>query len=225
MNHIVVISLKRAVERRKKIIEQLNILQLNAVIMDAVDGKELSEDQLNKNICLPGGWRYGDRFMPGEIGCTMSHIQAIKLAREKKWDHLIVLEDDITIATDFKKRIKLLLKLLPADWEHVYLSGKPRVIPNPMSLLFPAVVKSGPVEQTHSMIINKNSYDKIINKLEKFETTTDDIYMDMISKKYINSYTYYPFVTYANSSYSYIWDKAAGHNIKNESKNYFKDKI
>lgn len=223
--NIIVISLKRAEERREKIVNQLKSLNIDSIIMDAVDGNELSEEELNKTIHLPGGWRFGEKFMPGEIGCTMSHIKALEIAKEENWPYLIVLEDDITIAEDFEKRIKLLFKLLPPDWEHIYLSGKPKVIPHPTYLLFPIVVKSGPVEQTHSMIINNNSYDKIINKLEKFETTTDDIYMDMISKKYINSYTYYPFVTYANSSYSYIWNKSAGHNIKNESKNYFKDKI
>jgi glycosyl transferase family 25 len=223
--NIIIISLERAKERRENIKKQLDSLSINSVIMDAVDGNDLSADQLNKKIYLAGGWRFGEAFMPGEIGCTMSHIKALEMAKNQSWPYVIVLEDDITISSDFQKRLNLLFKLLPPDWEHVYLSGKPRSIPSPTSLLFPTVEKSGLMEQTHSMIINQVAYDKIIAKLEKFETTTDDIYMDMISKKYINSYTYYPFITYANSSYSYIWNKAAGHNIKNESRNYFVDKI
>jgi glycosyl transferase family 25 len=224
--NIIVISLKRAAERREKIVEQLNSLFIHdAIIMDAVDGKELSEEQLNKTICLSGGWRYGEKFMPGEIGCTMSHINALKMARMREWPYVIVLEDDITIAQDFEKRIKLLFKLVSSDWEHIYLSGKPNVIPAATTLLFPTVIKSNSMQQTHSMIINKIAYDKIIDKLSKFETTTDDIYCDMLAKNTLVSYTYYPFVTHANSDYSYIWDKTAGHNVKNESKYYFKDKI
>lgn len=225
MNNIIVISLKRAHERREKIINQLSSLNIDAVILDAVDGKTLSEEELNKTIHLPGGWRYGEKFMPGEIGCTMSHIKVLEMAKEKDWPYLIVLEDDITIATDFEKRIKLLFKLLPADWEHVYLSGKPHLIPNPTSVLFPNVIKTSGMQQTHSMIIKQSAYDKVIEKLNKFETATDDIYTDMITKGCLISYTYYPFVTHANSDYSYIWNKAAGHNVKNESKYYFKNKI
>jgi len=223
--NIIIISLARAKERREKITEQANNLKLGAFILDAVDGQSLSEEELNKTIHLPGGWRYGEKFMPGELGCTMSHIKALELAKEKDWPHLIVLEDDITIAEDFEKRIKLLFKLLPADWEHVYLSGKPHVIPSPTSILFPTVIKTSGMQQTHSMIIKQSAYNKVIEKLNKFETATDDIYTDMITKGYLVSYTYYPFVTHANSDYSYIWNKAAGHNVKNESKYYFKDKI
>jgi glycosyl transferase family 25 len=225
MDNIVVISLERAVERREKMIAQINNLGLNAVIMDAIDGKDLSEEEKNKHLTLPGGWRFGEKFMPGEIGCTMSHIKALEYAKDNNWPYVIILEDDITIAQDFKKRIKLLFKLLPSDWEHVYLSGKPHIIPMPTILLFPNVIESTLMQQTHSMIINEIAYNKIIEKLNKFETTTDDIYSDMLTKKELKSYTYYPFVTYANSDHSYIWGKTAGHNIKNESRHYFKDKI
>ena len=68
MDNIVVISLERAVERREKMIAQINNLGLNAVIMDAIDGKDLSEEEKNKHLTLPGGWRFGEKFMPGEIG-------------------------------------------------------------------------------------------------------------------------------------------------------------
>ena len=43
----------------------------------------------------------------------MSHIKALEYAKDNNWPYVIILEDDITIAQDFKKRIKLLFKLLP----------------------------------------------------------------------------------------------------------------
>lgn len=225
MHNIIVISLKRAVERRQKMIDQLNHLGLSIELIDAVDGQTLSEEQLNKTIHLPGGWRFGEKFMPGEIGCTMSHINALKIAKDNNWPYVIVLEDDVTLAVDFEKRISFLMKILPADWEHVYLSGKPHNPPPASSLFLAHIVKNEAMQQTHSMIIRQLAYDKLIKKLSQFETATDDIYTHAIRSGLITSYTYYPFVTHANSDYSYIWNKAAGHNIKNESKNYFKDKI
>lgn len=224
MNNIIVISLERAVERREKMIAQLNDLGLDAVIMDAVDGQNLSEEEKNKHIHLPNGYRFGEQFKPGEIACTMSHINAIKIAKEKNWDYLIVLEDDVVLAQDFEKRIKFLFKILPANWEHVYLSGIPRLSLNYLPILdFAHVEPTVFTECTHSMLIKNVAYDKIINKLSLFETTTDDIYNSIIRDKQLISYTYYPFVSYANDNFTYIWN----HELKREhkSKQYFRNHI
>ena len=219
----IIISLERAPERRERIQLQIDSLSLSHIIMDAVDGAKLSEEDLNKKICLPGGYRFGELFKPGEIGCTMSHIKALEIAIDKKWDYVIVLEDDVIIAEDIEKRIKLLFKILPADWDHVYLSGIPKIPPQASSILFPNIQPSVFTECTHSMMINGGAFDKIIERLSRFETTTDDIYCDMIKKNYIHSYTYYPFVTYAKDDYTYIWDQKITREHK--SKQYFKNKI
>jgi len=221
--NIIIISLERAPERRERIKLQMDSLSLPHIIMDAIDGNNLSEGEKNKKIHLPGGYRGGELFKPGEIGCTMSHIKALEIAREKKWDHVIVLEDDVIVADDIEKRIKLLFKILPVGWEHVYLSGIPKIPPQASSILFPNIQPSVFTECTHSMMINGRSFDKIIEKLSRFETTTDDIYCDMIKKNYIHSYTYYPFVTYAKDDYTYIWDQTITREHK--SKLYFKEKI
>ena len=63
--NIIVISLERAKERRERIKSQLKRLNLDAVIMDAVDGQALSESQKNKIIKNPlTGFRDGEKFKP-----------------------------------------------------------------------------------------------------------------------------------------------------------------
>jgi len=222
--NIIIISLERAENRRERIRAQLKDLNIEAYIMNAVDGKNLTEDEKNKKIHLPGGYRFGETFQPGEIGCTMSHINALKYAQEQKWPYLVVIEDDVYFAEDFVKRFNFLFKLVPNNWEHVYLSGVPRIGFNPPpNLQFCNVVPTIFTECTHSMLIRDIAYQKIIDKLSKFETTTDDIYNNMISTKQLISYTYYPFITYADDDYTYIW----GHPLKREhkSKLYFKKHI
>ena len=221
--NIVVISLAKAPERRKKIVKQIDDLGIQgAYIMNAFDGDLLSEEEKDKHIKI-GRWRVGEKFKPGEIGCTMSHIEALKVAKENGWPSVIVLEDDVVLAKDFLKRLKLLDKLLPWTWEHVYLSGIPGNPPPPTGLMFPNIAPSDFTECTHSMMINGAAYDKIIDKLGKFETTTDDIYCDMIRTKSIESYTYYPFVTYANDEYTYIWNQEISREHK--SKAFFREGI
>jgi len=222
--NIVVISLERAPNRRENIKSQLAALNIDAIIIDAIDGQKLSEEEKNKNIHLTGGYRFGEKFQPGEIGCTMSHINAIKVAQEKEWPYVIVLEDDIVIAEDFEKRIKFLFRIIPSSWEHIYLSGIPRLgFNSPPNLQLANVVPTIFTECTFSMLIRNIAYDKIINRLSKFETTTDDIYNDMITKNELKSYTYYPFVTYSNDDYTYIWDLNVTRVHK--SKQYFKNSM
>ena len=221
--NIIVISLERAKERRERIKSQLSALNIDAIILDAIDGQLLSPDESDKFLHLPGGYREGEKFKPGEIACTMSHINAIKIAKDNNWPYLIVLEDDVILANDFEKRIKFLFKILPSDWEHVYLSGIPRFgfgyVPQ---LQIANIQPSVFTECTHSMLIKNTAYDKIISYLNKFETTTDDSY-NVLIKNGLISYTYYPFVSYANDDYTYIWDQKLKRDHK--SKLYFKDKL
>lgn len=222
--NIIVISLERAEERREKIKAQLEVLNIDAIIMDAIDGEKLNDQERNKKIHLVNGYRFGDTFKPGEIACTMSHIKALQMAKEKKWEYVIVLEDDVVLADDFEKRIKFLFKILPSDWEHVYLSGIPRLgFSAPPNLQFLNVVPSVFTECTHSMIIKNTVYDKVIDKLSLFETTTDDIYNSLLSNKKLISYTYYPFVTFAEDDFTYIWDHSLTREHK--SKQYFRNKL
>ena len=222
--NIVIISLKRAIERRKLMCEQIKNLTAFIHIIDAIDGNILTENEIPL-LKLEGGWRYGEKFQPGEIGCIKSHMAAIQLAKDNNWDFVIIFEDDITIAEDFEKRIKLLFKLVPKNWEHIYLSGTPH-FQIPFIHIFAQTISSVRTDCAHSYIVKSSAYDKILEKFNTMITTTDDMIIDMIFRdRNLISYTYFPFVTYANSSYSYIWDKTAGHNAKNESKNYFVNKI
>jgi GR25 family glycosyltransferase involved in LPS biosynthesis len=225
---IIVISLKRAKERRERIKSQLSSLELDAIIMDAVDGQKLSEEEKNKFLHLPGGYREGDKFKPGEIACTMSHINALKIAKENNWGSVIILEDDVILAEDFERRIKFLFKILPDDWEHVYISGVPRTamnaIPFHAMLQLANIIPSPVVDCIPGTIIRKSAYDKIIDYLSKFETTTDDSIIHMIHEfKNLKSYTYFPFCVYVEDDYTYIWDENL--NREHKSKQYFKNKL
>jgi len=206
--NIVVISLERAKERREKIKSQLASLQIEAIIMDAIDNQNLTESEKNKKIHLQDGYRFGELFKPGEIACTMSHIKALRIAKKENWPYLIVLEDDVILAEDFAKRVRYLFRILPNDWEHVYLSGIPRIgmawMPN---LSFMNVVPSVFTQCIHSIIVSDLAYDKVINYLEKFETTTDDSYCHLLETGKLRSYTFYPFVSYVEDPFTYIWNK------------------
>jgi len=223
--NIVVISLEKAKERRVRISSQLKSLGIEAIIMDAIDGQTLSDKEKDKKLSLVGGYRYGENFTAGEIGCLMSHTNALKIANEKGWEYVIVIEDDVILAEDFERRVKLLFRMLPRDWEHVYLSGFPRT-PREFDPLIKMlhIEPSGIIDCIPITMYRNTAYNKVISYLEKFETTADDAIINMIfNKKNLKSYTYFPFAGYVDDNYTYIWN----HELEREhkSKKYFKNKL
>lgn len=223
--NIVVISLKRAVERRKKMIDQLGKLPtFSWSILNAIDGGGLSGKELEKRIHLPGGYRYGEKMLPGEIACTMSHSLAITLAKENKWPYVLILEDDAVLADDFEKRIKHLLRILPPGWEHVYLSTNPHggLFFSPQ-LSFMNIIESTFCDCITAYLVRDTAYDKILNYYSFFWTTADDMIAQMIKEGRLKSYTFYPYVVYSGDEFSYIWDQP----IKREhpSKKFFRNEM
>jgi GR25 family glycosyltransferase involved in LPS biosynthesis len=81
--YTIVISLERAQERRDFIKSQLDKLSIDASVMDAIDAEKLTQQDKDKKLSLIGGYRYGEKFLPGEIACTMSHIKALEIAKKK----------------------------------------------------------------------------------------------------------------------------------------------
>ena len=71
IKNIFYINLESRIDRKKFIETQMNILGLNATRFNAIKHKT------------------------GAIGCSLSHLNVLKLAKEQNFDHILILEDDI----------------------------------------------------------------------------------------------------------------------------------
>lgn len=222
--NIIVISLERAKERRERIKAQLEALKIGAVIMDAVDGQALTDSQKNKFINNPIGWRTGELFKPGEIGCLMSHIKALKLAKENKWEYVIILEDDTILSNEFEKGINFLFKIAPKDWEHIFLSG--HIYLQGAPVFQPSLVPINfKVSGAYSYIVRNTIYDLFLSELSKMEVPVDDVVEILTFRNpIIKSYLFFPFLTYSSLENSYIWNEQNQTKVHSSFK-YFKNKI
>src|ERR1035437_9639744 len=227
--NIIVISLERAKERREQIETQLKKLNIEAVMFNCFDVANIKNNTFGAKFTLPGGYRYGEDMKPGEIACTLSHIMALNIAKALNWEYVIILEDDVILAEDFEKRIKVLLKMLPKDWEHVYLSGIPRFnshfLQTNLIQLFPSTrEKLSRVDGTCAFMIRNIAYDKFSVKLSSLETTPDDLINHFIFlEKQVKSYIYFPFVAFVNDEYTYIGETK--NNRVHPSKQFYIEKL
>lgn len=227
--NLIVINLKRAKDRFQFMQNQLLDLQIDGYIMEAVDKLDLTEAEKNHKFSLPNGWRFGESILPGEIAVTMSHIKALLWAKDHNWPYVTILEDDVILADDFMKRIKYLMKIIPSDWEHCYLSGYPRAnnpkIPYAYNLSFMNTMPSPIVDGAFAYMVNSNAYDKVIRALSKFETTIDDAMVHLIhGKQILKSHLFLPFVAHVKIDYSYISEKTYTDPF-HPSKFYFKNQL
>lgn len=99
-----VINLKHEVGRRKYMENLLSPYDfLSAMFVDAVYGKDLSEQELLDAFDLPLTYkRYGRELNKGEIGCTLSHFKCYNNLIASGRNYALILEDDITILNDIR---------------------------------------------------------------------------------------------------------------------------
>lgn len=96
---IFVINLKKDVEKREKVEAQLQALNLDYEIIEAVYGKDLSDEELE--ILVKD---YKNSYLTkGEIGCVLSHQKIYKKMQEENIHHCLILEDDVIIKPESKE--------------------------------------------------------------------------------------------------------------------------
>lgn len=124
MLDIYIVSLKRDIEKRKIISKILDDFGLQFEFIDAIYGKELSDNYLNSVRGKSTG-KILDRgygATPGEIGCTLSHIKIYQKILDNKIDWACILEDDAILDERFKEFINT-FQDTTLDPEVLYILG------------------------------------------------------------------------------------------------------
>ena len=110
-----VIHLKRATKRRQNAERLIAQLPYKPKIFEAVDGKQLSEDQLNAVYSRRSFFKPNFPFpmSNGEIACFLSHRELWQKIVDEELDGALIVEDDVKLNVQkFKKAIDCCLPLL-----------------------------------------------------------------------------------------------------------------
>ena len=97
----------------------------------------------------------------GRIGCSMSHLKCLQIAKEKKWSHVFICEDDIQFLDPelFKKKLDTFLKSHIDDWDVLLVAGNnmPPYIP-----IDENCVQVKQCQTTTGYIVKQHYYDTLI---------------------------------------------------------------
>jgi hypothetical protein len=95
-----------------------------------------------------------------KMGSCQSHINIIKLAKQKNLKNVWILEDDCVFVDGFiEKAKKCIDELKELEWDVFYFGGEPNRKAQPHSDL---LVRTNGVYGAHSYIVNHTFYDKAI---------------------------------------------------------------
>lgn len=147
--NVFVISLARRPEKRQRVLQQLEENQLNATLVNAIDGDGILYQQdveaLGARI-LPGyDAGFSNHNMPyttGEVGCFLSHYAVWHHMVEQNISTALILEDDFDVQEDFRERLgSYLAEVEGLDWNLMYVGRSP--MENDVSKVSEHVVQPG----------------------------------------------------------------------------------
>jgi GR25 family glycosyltransferase involved in LPS biosynthesis len=163
--------------------------------ISAIDGSKINMSDIKMNV-------FKSIAMSGAVGCSLSHINVIKHAKEKGYSKILILEDDVVFEENFIERFTNEIKHLPEDWDMFYLSGN-----NLRSACLTRVnnffYKTTFTFTTHSYAITSAIYDEIIDGASKLEEPIDEFYRKHIQQNY-NCYIIRPHLSYQRPGFSDI---------------------
>lgn len=124
---IIVINLKSSSERRYRISKQLDSLDIPYEFLEATEGSVLTDEWIESNI--------GDRLKnvyhnkehrlitKNALACADSHRRAQLIASKLESGYTLILEDDVELSNDFRKKIINTIKLMRKHSFHVAFPG------------------------------------------------------------------------------------------------------
>lgn len=119
-----IINLKKAVDRRKYMAQQLAYLpsSLSVEFVEAVDGRVMCKSEQEKNFDFDKfRQRYAKEVRPGEIGCTLSHQKCYRKLLDSGDKYVLILEDDIVVRQNVDVIFPDIEKMLNADAPRIIL--------------------------------------------------------------------------------------------------------
>ena len=188
IDNVYVINLKRSKKRLRKINKHLKKLNIPFNRIEAIDGKELTKDEIRNNCTL-----FSQMFSPlSLIGCFLSHKKAWKTMVDNNDKYAIIMEDDCELIDSFKNDLqKVLDELIPHNPDFIYL-GHILLLPrinkyiDTSNFKYSYSPKSESMVGFHCYIISNHCAKQLLKIMDKV-----DDHIDVSFTNYVNDFNVY----------------------------------
>jgi len=223
-DHVYVVNLEFDIQRRVRVRHQLQKQGICFSFFSATDGyhgKALKKFE-SYQTRQPGNLsRYSEHnelerqrgcgFIesPGAMGYIFTYLRLLKEARKKRFDRILVLEDDIIFSRDFNNRFDSLIGHLPNDWKVLQLGASQYSwesvdigAANQTGYYLPRIVDTC---GSFALALHSSVFDELIEAAESFETTFDLLALGEIYERYVGKcFVAYPNIVVPDVTSSHI---------------------
>ena len=211
-NCVYVLNLKKDTQKRARMEIILNNLGITYVIFDAVYGK-MHMDEFNKINREATGSNY---VSPGAYGYTMTMINILKDAKEKKYKKILTLDDDVIFHNDFVNKFDEYVRQVPHDWYLLFLGlsgpwSHPWVNNDFKNFNFDKTYIQDlfNCDGSYAVGYDHRMFDEIIQVAEKFWDPFDTAIIRHFRTNYLKKcYSFYPYLAIADTTTSDISERA-----------------
>ena len=204
IDKIFIINLKHRTDRKREMGEEMEKQNItNYEFFDAIRPTINEVKNWNPQFCYhvkndihPS--RFSD-YQIGCLGCLKSHLEVCRIALERNYKNILILEDDTEIIQDFNK-IHEYSSQIENNYDMLYFAGshlgiKQQVTSN--------IIKIFGSYTTGSYLIKEEAMRYFINNIVSYSKEVDVFYAQDLQKKF-NCYCTQPHVTKQRDGYSDI---------------------
>ena len=112
------INLEKDVNRNDNVLAQFNRFDItNFERIEATSYTKIPDKKLWRNFN-----KKDDKYILGQLGCRASHLEIVKIAKERNYKKILILEDDIKISKD-PSELLITNENILNDWNFLYFGG------------------------------------------------------------------------------------------------------
>lgn len=192
-DHIYCINLSRRQDRKQRCKNIFKKHQIDAEFFDAIDGSTIETKQFKYDAHAK------PYFSVGMIGCTHSFIKVFEDAKQKKYQTILVLEDDVEFVENFNKLFKEYFEQIPNNWTMLYTSGNHRG-EQYIQQTTENIYRIKNTLTAHFLGLKYEILDELIKETSKF-TMPNDWHFAEVQKR-TNAYCMVPHLTWQREGFS-----------------------
>lgn len=115
------------------------------------------------------------------MACLRSHLEVLKIARDKGLKNVLILEDDVYFADGFKEKLDKVMQDLPDNWDALHLGGTDH--PTRRAKFFTMHLnKCDYTTGAFGIVINETIFDFLIEKISEEKKQVDIYYAELQNK-------------------------------------------
>lgn len=212
VDHVYICHYKKLVDRKIKVLEQLDLFKItNFSFVELFDKDNWDESDILKKYP-----KINDTNMtPAEKSLALKHAWIVQDMHEKKYDSILVLEDDVVLCENFVQQFNHYKKQLPKDWDIGWVGSCFNLREPEIPGLNVYKTDRGS-RCTHAYILSEQFAKKIIIEIKNINLVSDCYYNHIVKQFNLNNYWFQPALAFQSLEFFSSLKENFNHKWKKE---------